>query len=676
MPGPSDLEQLFLEYINETRLDPLANAARYITSYSPLTSNNASIQNALTFFGVNGQALLTAYNALTPTGAVAWNENLGTAAEGHSAAMIAAQLQTHQAPGEPSLGTRLTNAGYNFTSAGENVYAYTQSVIHGHAGFMVDWGNGPNGMQSPAGHRINIMNPTFTEVGIDMTAENDPANPLGPWVVTQDFGTRGKYFVLGVAYTDTDANRFYSVGEGRADLTVQVAARTVTSTSSGGYSVEAAQGAATVTLSGGGLASAVTVQATIAGENLKLDVINGSVLLSSHSVNVTSGPISELRGMGARGLALTTGAGAQAITGTRADDTLDGGAGADNLVGGLGNDTYKVDNAGDLVIEAASAGTDIVLASVGHYLFANVENLTLASGAGGIFGVGNALANAIYGNEGANLLVAGDGDDTVGGGAAGDSLFGEGGADTLYGDSGIDYLVGGLGNDTLYGGDDADALYGEDGDDTLYGGNTFHTDILVGGAGNDVLDGRSGQANPDYDELDGGAGNDNYYVDTGADLTYEAVGGGTDTVHAFVQVANAGVYLYANVENLILYGTTAFGVGNGLDNTMTGSASGNWLLGGAGNDTLNGKAGADVLFGEGGADTFVFETGTGGDVIGDFQAGTDRISLVGYGLTFAQVQGLFAQVGNVGAIQFANGDVIVLHNVTMANLQASDFLFG
>ena len=338
MPGPSDQEQLFLEYINETRLDPLANAARYITSYSPLTSSNGSIQSAINFFQVSGTALQAAYNALVAVGPVAWNEALSTAAEGHNAAMIAAQLQTHQAPGEASLGTRLTNAGYTFQSAGENVFAYTESVIQGHAGFMIDWGNGPNGMQSPAGHRNNIMNANFTEVGIAMDAEPSPANPLGPYVVTQDFGTRGKLFVLGVAYSDNDNNNFYSIGEGRADLTVQVAARNATSTSSGGYTVEAASGAATITLTGGGLASAVTVLTTIAGENIKLDVVDGTVLLASRSVSV-SGPITELRGLGVRGLSLTTGAGDQLIVGTRGGDTLDGGAGNDNLTGGLGNDS-------------------------------------------------------------------------------------------------------------------------------------------------------------------------------------------------------------------------------------------------------------------------------------------------------------------------------------------------
>ena len=371
---------------------------------------------------------------------------------------------------------------------------------------------------------------------------------------------------------------------------------------------------------------------------------------------------------------LTGDAGSNQIWGFNGVDTLDGAGGADFLHGGLGDDTYYVETQADLVFEDANGGLDTIRSTVSFYLYDNVEILILAAGTDNLFGVGNSGANSFYGNAGSNLLIGGDGNDFMSSAGGADSLFGQAGDDYLYGGFGIDYLVGGIGNDRLDGEEDADALYGEDGDDFLDGGSGFVTDILVGGAGNDVLDGDS--RHNEYDLMDGGAGDDVYYVDTGDDLTFEAAGGGTDTVYADVSdVVNAGVYLYANVENLVLVGDTAFGVGNELANTLTGSDRSNWLLGGAGNDLLNGKEGGDVLFGEGGADTFVFELETGGDVIGDFLHGTDKIDISAFGFaSFAALQATFIQNGDVGAINLGNGDLIVLHNVTMAQLSADDFV--
>jgi Ca2+-binding RTX toxin-like protein len=366
------------------------------------------------------------------------------------------------------------------------------------------------------------------------------------------------------------------------------------------------------------------------------------------------------------------GSGNDFMIGNSVDNILNGGLGADGLHGGLGNDTYYVDRADDIVFEFTGEGTDTVISTSNYYLWQQIENLTLAEGAGDLFGVGNAISNTLQGNSGSNLLIAGDGDDIVRGGGGVDSLFGEVGNDQLFGDAGIDYLVGGAGSDTLDGGADADALYGEDGDDTLIGGSGFATDILVGGAGNDILRGDSGLG--DYDRMDGGAGDDSYYVDTPNDLTLEAVGGGTDTVYATIN--GAGYTLNANVENLVLGGNTPFGVGNDLNNRITGSASANWLLGGAGNDTLNGGAGNDVLFGEAGADTFVFTQGTGGDVIGDFVAGTDRIDLSAYGLTWQTVINSMHENGGTTAIDLGNGDFIVLNGVARSALSQSDFILS
>jgi hypothetical protein len=361
------------------------------------------------------------------------------------------------------------------------------------------------------------------------------------------------------------------------------------------------------------------------------------------------------------------------LIGDDGDDVLVGSTGIDRFIGGLGNDSFFIDSAAELIFEDYMGGHDVVYSDGDYYLFPNIEDLLLTSSAVDGFGVGNDLANIITGNDGSNLLIGGGGDDSIAGGAGIDALFGEAGNDSLNGGAGIDYLVGGVGNDTLNGDGDADALYGEDGNDLLIGGSDFQTDILVGGAGNDTLDGASGLG--DYDLMDGGAGDDTYLVDTPDDLTFEAINGGVDTVRA--NINGAGYYLYANTENLILEGNTPFGVGNELANRLTGNAIGNYLLGGAGNDILNGKGGNDVLFGEGGADTFVFERGTGGDVIGDFQPGTDKIQLSGLGFTsFAQLRANFIENAGTTAINLGNGDFVVINGIANAQLGAADFVLG
>ncbi|MBX5192413.1 RTX toxin, partial [Rhizobium sp. NZLR3b] len=68
---------------------------------------------------------------------------------------------------------------------------------------------------------------------------------------------------------------------------------------------------------------------------------------------------------------------ANKITGGAGNDVLNGGAGADTLIGGAGDDTYIVDNAGDIVTEAADEGIDTVRTTLASYtLGSDVENLT------------------------------------------------------------------------------------------------------------------------------------------------------------------------------------------------------------------------------------------------------------------------------------------------------------
>jgi len=450
-------------------------------------------------------------------------------------------------------------------------------------------------------------------------------------------------------------------------------------------------------------------------------------------------------------------AGNDVVVGGAGDDVIDGGVGTDQLHGGTGNDIFYVDQQSDVVFENAGEGTDTVVSTSNFYLYANIENLTLASGAGNIFGVGNELANVITGNEGDNLLLAGAGADVVHGGAGADTIYGDDGNDQLFGDAGNDVVVGGAGDDVIdggvgtdqlhggtgndifyvdqqsdvvfenagegtdtvistsnfylyanienltlasgagnifgvgneldntitgnegdnlllagagadivHGGAGVDTIYGQDGNDQLFGdaGN----DLILGGAGDDVIDGGAGA-----DNLYGGVGNDTYHVDQQSDVVFENAGEGTDTV-----ISTSNFYLYANIENLTLAAGAGniFGVGNELANTITGNEGSNLLLGGDGNDVLNGKAGNDTLYGQAGADTFLFEHGTGVDTVGDFVAGTDKIDLTAIGYSWQQVQNAFHQNGADLAIDLGNGDSVVLHGVTASQLQQSDFVLA
>lgn len=357
MASPTAEEQYLLELTNEARLNPVASLKRYIYSYSPIRSLDPDINEALTFYNVTGLELEDQIHAMPSVGALAWSDALASSAESHSAAMIAADAQEHQVSGEGTLAARATDAGYTgYAILGENIYAYSKSVLYAQAGFFVDWGAGPDGMQDPAGHRANIMSGRFTEIGIDVTTEANKSTAVGPYVVTEDFGSRGKLFVTGVAYRDMDRDNFYSLGEGVAGLKVAIGSTSATSASAGGYSLAVTTfGSQVITLSGGGLAGTVTVNASITDANLKLDVVNGGTLLTSGSIAV-SGFSGIIKTLGVNSVTISGGAGNQEIRSSVGDDTLDGGNGDDSLYGGNGTDTLKGGAGNDLL--AGEGGND------------------------------------------------------------------------------------------------------------------------------------------------------------------------------------------------------------------------------------------------------------------------------------------------------------------------------
>ncbi|EMD82365.1 Ig-like domain-containing protein [Pacificimonas flava] len=291
MASPSNFEQLQLELINQFRMNPAGEYDRLFVNGLPATPEIAS---AINYFGVDLAALKAQLSQLTSVGALAWSSQLASAAEGHSQVMIEQDAQTHQADGEPSLRARTEATGYSAQSyLGENVYAFTEDALHGHAGFVIDWGydegddlngnfasNG-DGIQDPAGHRHTLISSNYTEIGISALVETDSSTGVGPYVVTQDLGGRVGYKTqfVGVVADDLDGDSFYDIGEGLGEVTITLrntatgSIATTTSWSSGGWQIEVPHGTYQITFSGGGLASDVTKTATLgAGVNTKVDI--------------------------------------------------------------------------------------------------------------------------------------------------------------------------------------------------------------------------------------------------------------------------------------------------------------------------------------------------------------------------------------------------------------------
>ncbi|WP_332769841.1 calcium-binding protein, partial [Phenylobacterium sp.] len=117
-----------------------------------------------------------------------------------------------------------------------------------------------------------------------------------------------------------------------------------------------------------------------------------------------------------------------------------------------------------------------------------------------------------------------------------------------------------------------------------------------GSPGSDTLTDTDGSTT-----LAGGAGDDVYVVSKTTTVITELAGAGQDLVKSSVSFT-----LSANVEDLTLTGTANIdGVGNGLNNFITGNDGSNHLVGGAGNDTLVSQGGTDLLEGGAGDDTYI-----------------------------------------------------------------------
>ena len=385
------------------------------------------------------------------------------------------------------------------------------------------------------------------------------------------------------------------------------------------------------------------------------------------------------------------------LTGTAANDTINGRTGVDTLAGGAGDDIYMVNNTSSSVIEAFGAGIDTVITSTSYTLSANIENLTSAKDTAWSYLTGNELANIITGSAGTNIITGGRGNDILTGGGGTDRfVFSRGNGSDIITDFGA-----GPGGDVIQLNDfrfttfnDVRAAMTQVGADTYIALNEFETLVLrntstgsftadnfklptappvtqsadkwfIGSSAAEVFYGSSSnerfEPGAGADTFYGGKGDDSFFVSDPGQIIVEYANEGIDTVDAYVSYT-----LSANIENLNFFSIGGTAVGNGLANRIVAST---------GDDVINGKGGNDWITGGAGNDTFVYERGSGFDTILDFhgsQAGqseTDTLRLVGY-----DASAYLTHVGDIWTVHYAGGeDSFRIAGVT--SLSGADYLY-
>ncbi|MEM7759978.1 MAG: CAP domain-containing protein [Cyanobacteria bacterium P01_A01_bin.40] len=107
------------------------------------------------------------------------NNQLAQAAQGHSDRMAEDDFFSHTGADGSSVSDRVQDTGYQYSRAGENIAAGQRTAEQ----VVQDWMNSP-------GHRANILNPEFTEIGIGYELlENDTGSVNYNHYWTQVFGT-------------------------------------------------------------------------------------------------------------------------------------------------------------------------------------------------------------------------------------------------------------------------------------------------------------------------------------------------------------------------------------------------------------------------------------------------------------------------------------------------------
>lgn len=273
-----------------------------------------------------------------------------------------------------------------------------------------------------------------TGVGVDLTQGGTGSDASGDSFAGIE-NVDGSEFADSIV-GDAGANRLFGdngadvlKGGGGADVLLGEVGNDVLN---GGDGDDLLDGGAGVDIMAGGAGNDV-YRVNIAGETVNesggAGVDRVESLISFSLASNTTGNVENLTLTGSGNINGVGNAFANTLVGNNAANNLNGNSGADHMSGRGGNDSYVVNEVGDVVDESlpGSGGTDDVLSFVSFSLsgpkaLGSVENIHLAPGTAALNAAGNGLANVLVGNDGRNDLM---------GLAGNDVLTGEGGRDNF-----------------------------------------------------------------------------------------------------------------------------------------------------------------------------------------------------------------------------------------------------
>lgn len=341
-------EQYLLESINRARLDPVGEARRF----------GIDLNQGLEPGRLDGSAR----QPLAP------NALLNEAAARHSLWMLENDVFSHTGAQGSSAGDRMMKAGYVFEGSwswGENL---SWSGSTGAVSLDTEIGQQHRDLFLSPGHRVNILQGFFAEVGLAQEAGKfTDGLTYNASMVTENFARSGaKLFLTGVVYTDRDKDNFYSIGEGVGGTGIRAGATTTSSAAAGGYALGLPPAASVEAAFVRDGAPEIRFKVELSTANAKVDLVNGTRLESSAHLTLLSGTsTATLLGTGKLNLTgstaadkLTGNSGANKISGAQGNDRISGGGGADTLYGNAGNDLLR-----------GGSGKDILYGGAGKDLF-------------------------------------------------------------------------------------------------------------------------------------------------------------------------------------------------------------------------------------------------------------------------------------------------------------------